>query len=244
MCATKKQVEPIATKNPALTRKADWLVPTSLIVLTAVPFAAGVVRLIGLARGGEITPENARFFAAPVPVVIHIIAVTLYCILGAFQFSPGFRRRKPNWHRRAGWLLVPCGLASALSGLWMTLFYPLPPALQGPLLLVFRILIGSAMMFCISLGLAAILRRNFAHHGAWMIRAYAIGQGAGTQVLTVLPWTLIIGEPTGRTRDVLMIAAWIINLAVAEWIIRRQPTQQNRTAPFLSALRRADRVAS
>ena len=52
-----------------------------------------------------------------------------------------------------------------------------------------------------------------------MIRAYAIGQGAGTQALILLPITLISGAPLGLRRDVLMIAAWIINLAVAEWII-------------------------
>ncbi len=212
-------------------RQADWLIPTALIALTAVPFAAGVVRLIGLARGADLTPENARFIASPWPVVIHIIAVTVYCILGAFQFSPGFRRRKPKWHRVAGRLLVPCGLASALTGMWMTVFYPLPPALQGNLLWGFRILIGTAMMFCISWGLIKILRRDYANHGAWMIRGYALGQGAGTQVLTVLPWALFFGMPSGLTRDLLMIAGWIINLAVAEWIIRRQPAQQNRTVP-------------
>jgi hypothetical protein len=78
------------------------------------------------------------------------------------------------------------------------------------------------MVFCISMGLATILRRAYARHRAWMIRGYAIGQGAGTQVLTVLPWTLMLGQPSGLTRDLLMIAAWLINLAVAEWIIRRQ----------------------
>ncbi|HEX6941819.1 MAG TPA: hypothetical protein VF128_02760 [Gemmatimonadaceae bacterium] len=30
--------------------------------------------------------------------------------------------------------------------------------------------------------------RKYAEHGDWMIRAYAIGMGAGTQVLAHLPW--------------------------------------------------------
>jgi uncharacterized membrane protein len=206
--------------TPTSTR-ADWQIPAALIALTFVPAAAGVARLIGLAGGGEITPENARFFAAPAPVVIHIFSVTLYCILGAFQFAPGFRRRRRGWHRVAGRLLVICGLAAGMSGLWMTQFYPLrAQQLQGDLLYGFRLLIGSAMVACIALGWAAIMRRDVARHRAWMIRGYAIGQGAGTQALVFLPWMLILGVPSELNRDLLMIAAWLINLAVAEWIIR------------------------
>ena len=209
--------------------KADWPVPTALLVLTAIPFAAGVVRLIGLAGGATITPDNARFFAAPLPVVIHILSVSLFCIVGAFQFAPGFRRRRPTWHRMAGRVLVVAGLASGLSGLWMTQFYPLPPHLQGPLLYGVRIGVGSGMVASIALSWAAILRRDIAEHRAWMIRGYAIGQGAGTQALIMLPWALLLGEPSWLTRDVLMTAAWVINLIVAEWIIRRQPITHTKS---------------
>jgi uncharacterized membrane protein len=208
-------------KRTTSSTQADWLVPTALIALTAVPFLGGAVRLVGLASGAEITPENARFVAVPLPVVIHIINALLFCILGAFQFAPGFRRRRPGWHRRVGRLLVVCGLAAGLSGLWMTQFYPLYPHLQAELLYGFRMLFGSAMVLSIALGLAAILRRDIARHRAWMIRGYAIGQGAGTQALVFLLWLLIFGTPSERTSEVLMGASWLINLVVAEWIIRR-----------------------
>jgi hypothetical protein len=55
-----------------------------------------------------------------------------------------------------------------------------------------------------------------------MIRAYAIGQGAGTQVIISIPWLLLAGEPTGLTRDLLMTLAWVINIVVAEKIILKQ----------------------
>ena len=54
-----------------------------------------------------------------------------------------------------------------------------------------------------------------------MMRGYAIGLGAGTQVFTLLPWAAVAGEPTGVNRAFLMAAGWMINLAVAEWFIRR-----------------------
>jgi uncharacterized membrane protein len=207
--------------------RPEWLVPAALIMLTVVPVAAGALRVAELTGGAQVTPENARFFAMPIPVLIHIPSASLYCILGAFQFASGFRRRRPGWHRAAGRLLVPCGLATALSGIWMTLFYHLP-ASDNDLLGAFRIVFGSAMFLSIVLGFAAIRRREIARHRAWMIRGYAIGLGAGTQVLTHLPWILAFGQPAGLSRAMLMFAGWAINLAVAEWIIRRRPIKPTR----------------
>ena len=206
-------------KRTTSSTRADWLVPAALLILSAIPFLGGVIRLVGLAGGSEITPENARFFAAPLPILLHIPSALLFCILGAFQFAPGFRRRRLGWHRIAGRLLILCGLAAGLSGLWMTQFYPLYPHFQNNLLYGFRMLFGSSMILSIALGLAAVLRRDISRHRAWMIRGYAIGQGAGTQALTALLWLLIFGTPSELTKELLLGASWAINLAVAEWII-------------------------
>jgi hypothetical protein len=62
-----------------------------------------------------------------------------------------------------------------------------------------------------------------------MTRAYAIGLGAGTQVLTFVPWVVVAGEPGELPKAMLMAAGWVINLAVAEWSIRGGSRQ--RTAP-------------
>ena len=105
--------------------------------------------------GADITPANARFFASPLPVVLHIVAATAYIVLGAFQFVPGFRRRMPGWHRRVGRLLVGSGLVAALSGLWMSQFYRLPDH-DGALLYGFRLLFGSMMAISMVLGFVAI----------------------------------------------------------------------------------------
>ncbi len=160
--------------------------------------------------------------------MLHIISVSFYCVLGAFQFAPGFRRRKPKWHRAVGRILVPCGLVAALSGLWMTQFYP-PVDSDGPILYGIRLLVGSAMVLFICLGFAAIRRRDIPAHLAWMTRCYALGLGAGTQALTHLPWFLFPSIQGELTRALLMGAGWAINLAVAEWIIRRRPKGQSRS---------------
>jgi hypothetical protein len=63
-----------------------------------------------------------------------------------------------------------------------------------------------------------------------MIRGYAIGMGAGTQFLTHVPWILLLGTPGELPRALLMGAGWVINIAVAEWIIRRRPARPARAA--------------
>jgi uncharacterized membrane protein len=204
----------------AVSRRADWLIPASLLALALIPVMAGMVRLTLLAAGGPLTPGNARFLGAPLPVVLHIVSVTFYSLLGAFQFAPGFRRRRPDWHRAAGRVLVVAGLAAALSGLWMAMFYAIVPA-DSALLHGFRLFFGSAMAVSIVLGYLAIRRRDVMGHQNWMRRAYAIGIGAGTQALTQLPPLLLFGPPDELTLALMMGAAWVMNLAVAEWLIRR-----------------------
>src|SRR5215216_4125886 len=126
---------------PTKAGSAAWLVPVGLLVLSAIPLAFGAIRLTELAGGAAITPSNARFFASPLPVALHIVSATVFAILGAFQFVTGIRRRWPGWHRAAGRLLVGCGLLVGLSGLWMTLFYARADG-TGHLLYAVRLVFG------------------------------------------------------------------------------------------------------
>jgi uncharacterized membrane protein len=215
--------------NKKKNNKADWLVPAALIMLSLVPVIAGAARVVELASGAEITAANARFFASPGPVLVHIISVTLYSLLGALQFTRNLRRPRSNWHRFIGkWILVPCGIAAALSGLWMARFYPWPDG-DGELLYVFRLIFGSAMLLSIIVGFVlAVWRRDYKRHEDWMMRGYAIGLGAGTQVFTHLPWMLVFGAPNELTRALLMAAGWVINIIVAESIIRKRRNRRAR----------------
>jgi uncharacterized membrane protein len=202
----------------ASSHRAAWLVPSSLIALAIIPVVAGVVRLLALSGGRPLTPDNARFFGAPTPVVLHIVSATIFSLLGAFQFAPGRRRKWPTWHRAAGGVLVIAGLVAALSRLWMAMFYAIVPA-DSALLHGFRLCFGSAMAVSIVLAVRAILHRDLAGHQAWMRRAYVIGMGAGTQALNQLPLLLIFGPPDELTLALLMGAAWLLNLAVADYLI-------------------------
>jgi uncharacterized membrane protein len=222
--------QPSIGRTPARARRKGptWWVPAALVALSVVPVLGAAFRFVELSGGPELLPADARFTASPVPLVVHIVSVIAYSLLGAFQFSAGLRRRRPGWHRTAGRLLVLLGLVVALSALWMTQFYPRPDD-SGDLLYVFRLLAGSGMAVSIVLGFAAIRRRDIARHRAWMTRAYALALGAGTQVFTQGIGEAIVGSGEPRT-DVLVGTGWVINLAVAEWIIRRRPARRPAAA--------------
>jgi uncharacterized membrane protein len=194
-------------------------VPFALIALVLVPAVAGSLRVLELA-GGSTVPPDPRFTASPVPVVVHVVCAVGYGIVGAFQFSAALRRRHPGWHRKAGRVLVVLGLAVALSALWMALFYPRQPG-TGELARVFRLAFGTGMAAGIVLAFTAIRRGDVTRHRAWMTRAYALGLGAGTQVFTQGIGEAVFGAGVLRT-DLMLGAGWIVNLAVAEYVIRRR----------------------
>jgi Predicted membrane protein (DUF2306) len=110
--------------------------------------------------------------------------------------DPAIRLRYPRWHRIGGRVVGPSGLMAALTGLWMTVGYAIPAPLQGALLYGVRIVVGLAMLLAIAVSVRAVLQGRITQHRAWMVRAYALGQGAGTQVLIMLPLSLIVGVPT------------------------------------------------
>ena len=204
------------------TRQRGWRIPVALVALSIVPVLAGTARLVELGGGPEIIPADARFTASPLPVVVHIVSATVYAFLGALQFASRFRNRRPGWHRAAGRVLVVAGIGVATSALWLTLFFPPQPG-SGTLLFLLRVVFGPAMVGSLLLGVAAIRRRDIMAHRAWMMRAYAIALGAGTQAFTEGVGGAVFGH-SPLALDASRGAAWVINLAVAEWAIRRPST--------------------
>ncbi len=213
--------------------KARWLIPAGLILLNLIPIVSGSLRVTQLSGGPELIPQADRFSDFPYPVIVHVVSATLYSIVGAFQFLPALRRGRRSWHTLAGRVLIPAGLLVALSGMWMGAFSDLPAG-DGPLLFIIREVFGTFMLVSLVLGIRAIAQRRFSDHGAWMTRAYAIGVGAGTQAIFLIPTSMILGSSHEFGRAITMAAAWIANLAVAEFALRRRAR--------LGAQRRASRA--
>jgi uncharacterized membrane protein len=202
-----------------MSRRTGWALPAALVALCLVPVVSGTLRLVQLAGGPDLMPADGRWAGWPVALVVHIVGSAVFALVGAFQFVPSIRRTHPGWHRRSGRVLAVAGLLVAGSALWLTLFYDPQPG-TGPLLFVLRLVVGSAMIGCLVVGVVAARRRDFTTHRAWMIRGYALAVAAGTQVVTQGFGEALVGH--GELRgDLLKAAGWGVNLAVAEWAIRR-----------------------
>lgn len=207
----------------------SWPVPAALIALVTVPVIAGMLRLVQLSGGAATMPSNPRFDASPLPVVVHIVSGIVFALVGAFQFSARLRRRRRAWHRRAGRIVVMAGLGVALSALWLNQFFPRAHATRD-IVYPLRVLFGVALAVTLVIGFRAARRRDFARHRVWMIRSVAIALVAGTQVFTLGFGAAVFGA--GDVAQALMVVvAWGINLAVAEWAVRRPArARRQRTA--------------
>lgn len=204
------------------TRFSNGLTLAFLIILGLLPLlpAVGrmVVRFADVGAPPEMLADTSRFFVMPVPVVVHIVSACLFTLVGALQFSRTLRRSK--WHRLSGRVLVIAGVLAAASGLWLTNFYP-PLGNEGPLLYSFRMAAGLGMLWFLVQGFRAARRRRFDEHRPHMIRAYALGLGASTQMLIGIPVLLLFGEPAPLAGDLMLGAGWVINLLVAQWALSR-----------------------
>lgn len=195
--------------------RSGWPAITGLLLLSALPVLGGVLRL----RDVTAVPETGLPLASTVAIVAHIVATSVYCLLGAFQFSPALRIRR-GWHRTAGRALIPAGFVAGLSAVWLSVFYGGPPDERA--LAMVRLVFAVAMTLFLILGAIAIKRRDITAHGAWMTRAFAIAVTGGTQALVVVLWALPFGEVDVVAETWLVAAGFVINSAVAELLIRRR----------------------
>lgn len=203
-----------------LLSKFEWGLLAFILVYSFIPTIGGLLRVLELAGGPALIPENPRALLFPVPIVVHIVSSFLFCLVGAVQFLPNLRRHYPSTHRLLGRVVAASGCVSAATGLWMTHTFVFPEPLQGPLLYWVRGVLAAAMLGFIGWAVVAIRSRNILQHSAFMLRAYAIGQGASTQTVLGISWIVILGtDPLGPARDALMVSAWGVNLLAAEVLI-------------------------
>lgn len=219
MSTAQTPVEPaVAGRRSRPGGRRIWWISVGLAFFGLLP---GLARLLVALAGGD--PEAAPPTdpaASRLPLVVHGVTGTAFAVLGAFQFPTALRSSRRTWHRRTGRVLVPLGLVAAMSALWLTLFYPNLHD-TGALLTAIRLTFGTAMAASIAVAYTAIRRRKIARHRAWMIRAYALALGVSTQIFTLGFGQAIFGD-TELSTALLIGAGWVINLAVAEWVIRRR----------------------
>jgi uncharacterized membrane protein len=201
--------------------RRTWLMLLVAVVAGAVMAAPYVLLDVDSSR---IEVEGGLHYAL---LVTHIFTATVALVLGPLQFVPAIRARR-RWHRRIGRTYLLAGvLPSAVAAVPVAL-------LSGRLVSqVGLVIVAFGWLATAGLAVRAIRRGDVAAHRAWMTRNYALTFLAVTARL-VVPLLLLTGLATGAIAPadaptavsslipLGQVAGCVINLAVAEVMIRRR----------------------
>lgn len=163
-------------------------------------------------------------------LVGHIFTAAVALVLGPLQFLARVRARR-RLHRVIGRVYLLGGVVpSAVTAIPVALWSGRPLTQVG--------LTVAAVLWLVSAGLAyrAVRRRDFAAHREWMMRNYALTFLAVTARIVVpvmlLALVLVRGIDADRIEETVagliplgQSLGWMINLAVAEVLIRRKPAR-------------------
>lgn len=202
--------------------------PAILITIGIVPILAGIARLVQLSGGPIELPDSSRILNAPkLAFIVHIVSSVAFLALGAFQFSGDGLPKRRGFHRLNGRVVATAALATGLSAIWLTLFFP-HAAHDGAALNVLRVMAGAMIVLTTLLGVVAARERNFTQHKRWMMRAYALGLATGVQAFAVVFWQLMFENPAGMTRAALFGGCWLLCLLFVEYRLRFTTPKPNK----------------
>lgn len=205
--------------------------PVPLVLLlgffTFIPVLTAAVDMVQI-PAGTYPQDSAHLAVAPISWFLHALAGAAFGIAGPMNFVLALRRRFGRLHRVTGWIFFGSGLGLGLTAL--SLLLSVEPQ-RTPLVDIARGVFGLMLVVAIAMAIAAIRRRDIQRHRAWVIRAYAVGMGLGTVSLVFFPIYLVTGAaPQGLVSDILFVASWSLNIAFAEWVIRRTAPSTRRIA--------------
>ncbi|HEX8216737.1 MAG TPA: DUF2306 domain-containing protein [Allosphingosinicella sp.] len=190
---------------------AAWHV---LVILLSVEIA--IVSSLRYFTGSQEPPEPilANSFATPF-LVIHVIGGVAALLAGPLQFVRAIRARWPVFHRATGRIYVAACAIGAPSGFVLAL-----GSVAGPMVSVGFAIPAVLCALFTWLGWRAAVERRFGEHREWMLRSYATIAAAITLRL-LIPGAAFLDLDFLAAYRVNSWLAWIINLALVEYIIRR-----------------------
>jgi uncharacterized membrane protein len=224
--------------SPARTRpRLVWVLLVLAVVVGALTISPYVLLGSGTSRV-EVT--SGLHYAL---LVAHIFTAMIALVLGPLQFVPAIRARRQR-HRRIGRAYLLLGVVP--SGLFV-----IPVALLSGQLITQIGLLIPALGWLVTAWLAvrAVRRHDIEGHRSWMTRNYALTFLAVTarilvplMLLVRLPFT---GETLGAAADSVpsvvpigQVLGWVVNLVIAEMVIRRRRARPSSDTSARSAGRR------
>ena len=184
-------------------------------------------------------------------ILLHIAGGIVAMTVGLFQFVGTLRDAHPAVHRAMGYLYLSAVILAGCAGLWLSSdtpvyaadaltdltaidlsFLRLSPTFLGYSASskfspnqFFLVMAGFATLAVVWLLTAALAfararQRRFDEHRAWMMRSYSLTFAAATVRLVGLPFLVLTRDPVIAITCTFW--SWVLNLFVAEWVIRRR----------------------
>lgn len=194
-----------------------------LWILTAISSAG--VALFSYRYLGHSSTRSPEVLANPhaTPwLVLHVVGSATALLFGSVQLVPRVRSRWPWLHRWVGRLYASGCLLGGIGGLVMAF-----GSTAGPWATVGFGGLAIAWLATTALAWRTAVARNYAAHRAWAIRSWSLTFAAVTFRL-YLPIFPMLGLPFVDGYRAASIYAWLINLGVAEWVVRRSVSTAGR----------------
>jgi uncharacterized membrane protein len=212
--------------------RMGW-VPAALWLLGSLAILSGLFRAYITTEAmvtGVVPPDpaDAHYANNALLTLLHVIPGSIFLIFGPLQFIADIRTRWPGFHRWSGRVFILSGFTFAATALIINVFFP-PFGGQFKSLAVY--IFSIAQIVTLGIALRAALRRSFATHRAWMIRAFAIGLAISTMRIFFIPAYLIFGVPSNFTVALGMWVGFLVNILVAELILWRERRHKMVEAP-------------
>ncbi len=188
-----------------------------LFVATFIPIASAPLRMFEILTD-QLPADAIKFTTVPWTLFFHSLGGLAFGVAGPLQFAGALKLRFGWLHKLIGRIFVTAALFLAVSALRLLIEFPHDSTW---VLVSARAVAALGMLLAITLALSAVWNRDFAKHRAWMIRTYALGMGPAAISFIMLPIFLIRGKALeGYFADSLFVLSWVINLTIAEIIIR------------------------
>jgi uncharacterized membrane protein len=162
---------------------------------------------------------------------IHISFGAFAMLTGWPQFSEKWRLQNINLHRNLGKIYLVSVLISGISGFYIALF-----ATGGLVAVSGFVAMSLVWLFTSFTAYTKIRKLDINSHRNWMIRSYAITFSA----VTLRLWLPVIQSMPGMdfiaTYKIVAWISWVVNLLIAEWIIKKTSMYSNYRIPNSTAL--------
>lgn len=158
----------------------------------------------------------ARFTAAPLIFLLHVVGGAVALLTGPWQLMPRLRARRSRLHRATGYLYVSAVAVAGVAGLIMA-----ATAWGGPAAQLGFTTLAIAWMATTGVGLQRILAGDRAGHRVWITRSFALAFAA-VSLRMQAPLLAAFGVPDSVAYPLVAWSSWVPNLVAAQLFLARR----------------------